>query len=190
MIDFLPMSDTTDKEKMAALRVQCGPFKTISSTSSAVSAGDSQALTARELADKIAANNNCKEAAKLHSGVLKTMAMFITCIFDSKEAGTLKSLDLPIPTEDMLNCMKTTSKSKRVDEMACMVATNNHKCPVGDKHSLYQYLKLHDPVYIAVLVYGNWSKEPLIDLAAEQKCIHTYHLFLAYVQRAHCHHHS
>ncbi len=118
LIDCLPVSETTDKEKMATLRAQCDPFKTISSTSSEASAGNSQALTARELADAIAANNNHKEAAKLHSRVLKTMAMFSPCVFYSKEAGTLKSLDLPIPTEAMLNCMKTTYETEWVNEMA------------------------------------------------------------------------
>ncbi len=134
------------------------------------------------MSDTIANNNNHEETEKLHSGVLKTIAIFATCVFVSKEAGTLKPLDLSIPKEAMLNCMKTTSKSKRVDEMACMVNTNNRKRLVMDNHSLYQNLKLHDGVYVHVLVNGNWAKEPLTDLAMKQKCIH----ITAFLPTVHC----
>ncbi len=75
---------------MATLRAQCGSFKKISSTRSVARASDSQGLTMSELADAIAASNNCKETTKLQIGVLKAMAMFVTCAFDSEEAGTLK----------------------------------------------------------------------------------------------------
>ncbi len=172
LIDCLPMSAITDEDKMATLRAQCSPFKTITSTSSVARARNSQGLTAMELADAIAAINNCKEKAKLHSGVLKTMAMFVTCAFDIKEARTLKLLDLTISMEAMLNCMKPTSKSEHVDEMACMVDTNNHNLPVGNKHSLYCNQKFHNGVYVATLVDVNWAKEPLNNLTMEQKCIH------------------
>ncbi len=91
LIDCLPMSAITDKEKMATLRAQCGPFKTISSTGSVASAGNSQALTTRELADAIAAKDNRKETAKLHSGVLKTMAM-LSHVFSTAKRQVFSNL--------------------------------------------------------------------------------------------------
>ncbi len=50
-----------------------------------------------ELADAITVSNNFHKKAKLHFGVLKTKAMFVTCVFENEEMGTLKSFDLTTP---------------------------------------------------------------------------------------------
>ena len=58
LIDCLPMFVITNEDKTATLHAQCGPFKTITSTSSMVRSSNSQGLTVMQLADAIAASNN------------------------------------------------------------------------------------------------------------------------------------